>query len=63
MAKQRKHTFQISVTFDKKCTARVGLREVKDNIHGPFYTTQYEDSDPGEFRVRRISPLKKGKST
>jgi hypothetical protein len=56
--KKRTHQFVITVTFDKPCTAAMALREVKDDggidaggdVH---YTTQYEDSEPGTFKVGR----------
>lgn len=59
MAKARKHTFTITVTFDKACTASHALREVADTIHGEFYPTQFEDSDPGLYRVNKIGRVKK----
>lgn len=59
MAKRlsRSHTLQITVTMDKPCTATHALREVRDTIYGTFYPTQYEDNDPGEYRVRSIRKL------
>lgn len=49
--KARKHTFEITVTFDKACGAAHALREVKDTIHGEFYPTQRSDDEPGSYRV------------
>lgn len=57
MAK-RTHTFAITVTFDKNCTAAHALREVKDTIHGEFYPTQMSDDQPGSYRVRKIARAK-----
>lgn len=61
MAKRRKfpktHTFKIIVTMDKGCRVATALREVRDNIHGDFYCTEYEPHDPGQFRVRSIHRL------
>lgn len=54
MAKEKTHTFTINVTFDKACTAAVARREVKDCIHGDFYTSQIEEDEPEKFRVGRI---------
>jgi len=58
MAKARKHTFTITVTFDKACTASHALREVKDTIHGEFYPTQRDDSEPGSYRVNSFGRAK-----
>lgn len=59
MSKSRKHTFTITVTFDKACTASHALREVKDTIHGEFYPTQRDDSEPGSYRVASIGRVKR----
>jgi len=34
--------------------AKAGAREVRDNIHGQHYYTQFEDDEPGEFRIRSV---------
>jgi hypothetical protein len=60
MTVSRKHTFTITVTFDKPCSAAHALREVKDTIHGEFYPTQRDDSEPGSYRVARIGRVKSG---
>jgi hypothetical protein len=52
---RRTHTFAITVTFDKNCTATHALREVKDTIHGEFYPTQRSDDEPGLYRVGKIT--------
>lgn len=52
--KSRTHTVMVTVTFDKPCTRRIALRELKDTIHGNEYCTQFEDSEPGEYRVRTV---------
>lgn len=54
MAKQRVHQFVITVTMDKKCLRRTALREVRDSIHGEFYCSEFEDGDPGMFRIKSI---------
>lgn len=54
MKKQRSHTVLVTVSFDKACTRAVALRELKDTIHGNEYCTQFEDSEPGEYRVRSV---------
>lgn len=59
--KARTHTFAITVTFDKKCTASHALREVKDSIHGEFYPTQRSDDEPGLFKVRKFARLRNSK--
>jgi hypothetical protein len=55
--KARKHTFAITVTFDKSCAPAHALREVKDTIHGEFYPTQRTDDEPGSYWVRRIARI------
>ena len=57
--KQRTHTFQITVTFDRACTASHALREVADTIHGEFYPTQRTDDEPGTYRVKNFCRIKK----
>lgn len=57
--KQRRHTFTITVVFDKPCTITHALREVRDTIHGEFYPTQRDDSEPGSYRVKRIARPKR----
>lgn len=54
--KTQTHTLLITVRFDKKCTARVARRNVKDCIHGDFYPTAYEDDEPDKFKVTSIRP-------
>lgn len=58
--KQRRHTFTVTVTFDRACTRATALREARDNIHGQHYCAPYEDKDPDEFRIRsvRLAPRK-----
>jgi hypothetical protein len=52
---RRSHTFSIHVTFDRTCTRAWALGEVRDTIHGEFYTTQRDvDREPGSYRVRSI---------
>lgn len=55
--KKRKHTFTITVTFDKACTELLALSNVADSIHGKFYPTQFTDDQPGEFKVNRFGRL------
>jgi len=55
--KTRRHTVLLTVTFDKKCTRALALRELRDTIHGTEYCTQLEDHEPGEFSIRSIKPV------
>jgi hypothetical protein len=55
---KRKHVFTITVMFDKPCSEGWARREVADCIHGEFYPTQRDDSEPGTFRVNRFGRLK-----
>ena len=48
------HTVMVTVTFDKPCTKKVALRELRDTIHGKNYCTQYKDSEPGEYTIRSV---------
>lgn len=59
--KQRKHTFTVTVTFDKACTTSHALREVRDTIHGEFYPTQLSDDQPGLYRVSKFGRISKRK--
>lgn len=59
MAKQRIHTFTVTIRMDKPCTEAVALREVKDCIHGNFYTTPMDDHEPGEFVVKNFKRVKR----
>jgi hypothetical protein len=52
--KAKRHTVLLTVTFDKPCTRKLALREVRDTIHGTTYCTQYKDSEPGEYKVGGI---------
>ena len=54
MKKQRTHTALVKVTFDKPCSRKLALRELKDTIHGNEYCTQFDDSEPGEYRVKSV---------
>jgi hypothetical protein len=58
VAKQRKHTFSITVRFDKKCTVALAHREIRDCIYGDFYTTPRDDSEPDTFRITSIGRVK-----
>jgi hypothetical protein len=58
---KRVHTFVLSVSFDKSCNRRLALREVRDTIYGHHYCTQYDEAEPGEFRIRSIKPHKETK--
>lgn len=55
----RTYTFKLTVTFNKGCRAALALREVRDNIHGEFYCTELERSDPSTFRIRSIRAAKR----
>ena len=52
MSKQKSHYLVVKVSFDKPCTRQLAIREARDTIHGTFYTTQLEDSEPGSFDVK-----------
>lgn len=43
---KRSHSIVITVTFDKRITAKDAVAEVRDNIHGQFFT-----SSPGALSV------------
>jgi hypothetical protein len=57
--KQKLHTIVITVRMDKPCPQYVALREVRDCIHGEFYTTPRDDGDPEKFKVVRFTKLPK----
>jgi hypothetical protein len=48
--------------MDKPCTEALALREVKDCIHGNFYTTPMEDHEPGEFVVKNFKRVRKARA-
>jgi hypothetical protein len=55
--RERTHEFIIRVTFDRGTTAATALAEVKDNIHGLFYTNGlHEDGEAETFKVRSFKP-------
>lgn len=62
MAKQRTHTFSVTIRTDKPCTEALALREIKDCIHGNFYTTQMEEHEPGEFVIKNFKRVAKKKA-
>jgi hypothetical protein len=51
---RRTHTFEITITMDRECTVEHALRELRDTIHGEFYPTQRDDTEPGKFWVQSI---------
>lgn len=57
----RTHTVLVNVTFNKKCSRQIALRELRDTIHGNNYCTQFDDREPGEYRIRsvRLAPASK----
>jgi hypothetical protein len=55
----RTYTFKLTVSFNKGCRAAIALREVRDNIHGLHYCTEYAYDDPSTFRVRSIKSAKR----
>lgn len=61
----RSHKVVLSVTFDKPISRANAIKEIRDNIHGEFYTSDIGNDDtepyPGEFRVRGISNLPKAR--
>lgn len=59
--KTRTHKFEMTVTFNKPCTAKVALREMRDDgdINADtHYCTQYDQAEPETFRVRSIKRAK-----
>jgi len=48
----RTHEVLLKVTFNKACSERAAVAAVKDNVHGVFYPTAFEDGDPDQFTVR-----------
>jgi len=61
MAKTQTHKLIVTVRFDRKCTAAHARREFADCIHGLHYPTQRDDSEPGEFRIGRVTIARKEK--
>lgn len=57
--KQRTHEFIIAVRFDEPCSTKHAIASVKDCIHGTHYLPQFNDGDPGEFKVAAIKWLPK----
>lgn len=51
---QKTHKFILTITTNKKCSRKLALREVRDNVHGLHYCTTIEDGDPDTFRIRSI---------
>lgn len=62
-ARSRRHVFQISIRMDKPCSEKIALREVRDTIHGIFFTTQFEECEPGQYRVLSIRRPKAGRKS
>jgi hypothetical protein len=64
--KARTHRVTLTVTFDKPCTRKVAVAEVRDNIHGLFFASgaglpKWESWAPGypeEFKVRSVRSAK-----
>jgi hypothetical protein len=61
--KQRTHRVTLTVTFDKPCTRKVALEELRDNIHGEFFTTCYAlgtppQIHPDKFKIRSVRSAK-----
>lgn len=57
--KTKRHTVLLTFTFDKACTRKLALREIRDTIYGTQYCSQFEKHEPGEFVIRSIRPLPK----
>jgi hypothetical protein len=57
MAKRRSHAVVITVTFDKTLSAKEAIAEVRDNIHGQFWTSLgfLDLTYPESFKVVRVS--------
>lgn len=58
MKKQRTHVVTMRVTFDKPTGVKAAADAVRDCIHGEFYPTQFDDSQPGSFKVKSVRPAK-----
>ncbi len=64
--KARTHRVTLTVTFDKPCTRKVAVAEVRDNIHGEFYPSgaglqSWEWPTPGypeTFKIRSVRSAK-----
>lgn len=54
--KKKTHLVTMRITFDKPCTKRHAAKEAANCIHGEFYPTAYEATDPEKFRVQSIRP-------
>lgn len=57
---KRSHSVVITVTFDKRITAKDAVAEVRDNIHGQFWTSMPAGlagfkSYPETFKVGAVS--------
>ena len=58
MTKKNTHEFIIRVRFDRPCEAASALFEVRDNIHGEFFTANVHP-EPEIFRVKSFKPIPK----
>lgn len=57
--KSRVHEVLVKIRFDAPISRGRAVAEIRDNIHGTFYPTQWEDNDPGEFKISSIRSAKR----
>jgi hypothetical protein len=66
--RSKTHEFVLKVRFDKPCTREYAVREVKNNVHGEFYTDTYVADNwptrksPEAFVIKKISSLPRRKT-
>lgn len=56
--KKKVYQFVVSIAFDKKVSINKATQHVKDSLKGEqFYTSVYDDTDPQEFKIKRIQKM------
>jgi hypothetical protein len=62
------HEFSIKVRFDRNCSREYALKEIRNNIHGEFYTDTYVADNwptrksPEAFVVKTIKSIPRRKT-
>jgi hypothetical protein len=57
MTKSRRHSFVITVSFDRACGSQHAIAAVRDCIHGEHFPCSFSDEQPEIMKVRSFKPL------
>jgi hypothetical protein len=52
--KSKTHRVVLELSFDRPCSVTHAVAQAKDCIHGQFYPTAFENSDPEVFTIKAV---------